>query len=324
MGAESGVEGMAGLNGAQVLVSGGAGFIGGHLVAELIKMGARVVVVDIAINPKSTFVSDKIYKDVKLELVDIRDKDEVSRVYLENKPSYVFHLAAEPLVEAVIESPHSAFETNIMGTVNMLEAARSLSSLKNIIIASSDKAYGKTKTAYSEDSPLRGDHPYDVSKSAADLISNTYFKSYNLPVSITRFGNVYGEGDLHLGRIIPGICEAIIRNKTLEIRSNGKFVRDYLYVKDVVDGYIFLTTNKSFIGEAYNFASSDSLTVLDVIKLAEKVLMKKISIKIINNAKNEIPFQHLNDSKIRKQGWKSKHLLENTLPKILLWYEKML
>lgn len=315
---------MAGLNGAQVLVSGGAGFIGGHLVAELIKLGAKVVVVDIAINPKSTFISDKIYKDVKLELVDIRDKDEVFRVYLENNPSYIFHLAAEPLVEAVIESPHSAFETNIMGTVNMLEAARSLSSLKNIIIASSDKAYGKTKTAYSEESPLRGDHPYDVSKSAADLISNTYFKSYNLPVSITRFGNVYGEGDLHLGRIIPGICEAVIRNKTLEIRSNGKFVRDYLYVKDVVDGYIFLTTNKSFIGEAYNFASGDSLTVLDVIKLAEKVLMKKISIKIINNAKNEIPFQHLNDSKIRKEGWKSKHLLESTLPKILLWYKKML
>lgn len=307
-----------------VLVTGGAGFIGSHLTEDLLKKGYSVVVDDIEIKKNSYFEYKKIKRNVFFEKVDIRDKNKIEKLFAKYKPAYVFHLAAQPIVEEAFDNPYPAFETNIMGTVNVLEAARKFKGLKGVIVASSDKAYGKTDKKYNENSPLIGDHPYDVSKSAADLISQAYFKSYNLPVVITRFGNVYGEGDIYLNRIVPGICKAVIDKKTLLVRSNGKYVRDYLYVKDVVSGYIFLLDNfKKLVGHAYNFSSTDSLSVLDLIKKSEKILKVKIPYKILNTAKNEIPYQHLDDSRIRKFGWKSKYALEETLPKVLEWYKNI-
>ena len=262
---------MISIKNSKILVTGGTGFIGGHLVGELVASGAKVAVIDIKVHPKSTFALNNLKNKVLLKLIDIRDKEKVFGFFKKFKPDYIFHLAAEPIVQEAYTDPHKAFETNIMGTVNILEAARASKFIKGIIIASSDKAYGKTKKAYTEDSPLRADHPYDVSKASADLISQAYFKTYDLPVVITRFGNVYGEGDLHFGRIVPDICEAIIKKKVLRIRSNGTYVRDYLYIKDVIDGYLFLLDNFDKIkGEVFNFSSSDTLSVLDLIKRQKK------------------------------------------------------
>ena len=319
------MESMAGLKGKVALITGGAGFIGSHLVDKLSKLGAKVIVLDIAIDPKSYYVVNQVFKNSTFELCDIRDINQVKRVLQKHIPEYVFHLAAEPIVEKGYDSPIQTFETNIMGTINVLEAARGLKRVKGIIVASSDKAYGKTKTEYNETSALKGDHPYDVSKSAADLIAQTYFNTYDLPIAITRFGNVYGEGDVHLNRLIPGICEALVRNKTLEIRSNGRYVRDYLYVADVVNGYVFLVDKIEKIkGEAFNFSSKDNLSVIEVVKLAGKILDKKIPYKILNIAKNEIPYQHLNDTKIRKLGWKNGSTLTSTLHQVLKWYRETL
>lgn len=317
---------MAGLNGEKVIVTGGAGFIGGHLVKKLVDQGADVLVVDIAIKENCIYVSSGSYEKTKFELLDIRNRQEVERIFLDFNPKFIFHLAAQALVGNGFFNPTKTFETNVMGTVNVLETCRRLQSLKGIIIASSDKAYGKLikNGAYKEDYPLFGDHPYDVSKSCEDLIALTYFKTYGLPVVVTRFGNVYGEGDFHLSRIIPGICEALISNKTLEIRSNGKYVRDYLYVEDVVDGYLFLASKVDYIkGEAFNFSSSDNLSVLDVIKIAEKTLGQKIKYVIKNTEKNEIPYQHLDNSKIKKLGWVADYSLKTTLSSILEWYKKI-
>lgn len=304
-----------------ILVTGGTGFIGGHLTGELVANGANVAVIDIVVHPKSTFALNNLNNKALLELIDIKDKKKVFGFFRRFNPDYIFHLAAEPIVQEAYANPHKAFETNIMGTVNVLEAARINGGVKGIIVASSDKAYGKTKKAYTENSPLKGDHPYDASKSAADLISQSYNKTYNLPVVITRFGNVYGEGDFHFGRIIPDICEAIIKNKTLKIRSDGTYVRDYIYVKDVVDGYFFLLKNINRIkGEAFNFSSSDTFSVLDFVKKAEKILKAKIPYKILNIVNNEIPYQHLDDSKIRSMGWNHKYSFDKTFPQILEWY----
>jgi len=308
-----------------ILVTGGAGFIGGHLVEKLIDLQAKVSVIDIAVDHKSYFAQNELQKKCKLSLIDIRDKKKVENYFSKNKIDYIFHLAAEPIVEKAFENPYSTLDTNIMGTVNILEGLRKNKKIKALIAASSDKAYGKTEKSYTEESPLKGDHPYDVSKSAADLICQTYYKTYNCPVVITRFGNVYGEGDLHLNRIVPGILQAIIENKTLMIRSNGKYIRDYLYVKDVADGYIFLLKNLAKAkGQAFNFASKDTLSVLDLIRKAEKILKTKINHKILNNAQNEIPYQHLNDNKIRKMGWKTVHDLNNSLSWVLDWYKDLL
>lgn len=316
---------MAGLIGENVIVTGGAGFIGGHLVTQLVNQGANVLVIDIAIDKRCTYFVSGSYKKTKFELTDVRNKQELKRVFERFSPKFIFHLAAEPLVGNGYENPYTTFETNIMGTINVLEAVRLVGKIKGLIVASSDKAYGKTKKKYKEDSPLRGDHPYDVSKSCVDLICHAYYKTYGLPVAITRFGNVYGEGDLHLDRLVPGICEALVNNKILEIRSNGKYVRDFLYVKDVVEGYLFLLSKiDSIKGEAFNFSSNDNLSVLNVIKTAEKSLGQKIKYVIKNNEKNEIPYQHLDDSKIRKLGWNTNHSLKTSLPSVLEWYRENL
>lgn len=306
----------------KILVTGGAGFIGGHLVSELIKLNVNVSVIDIVVDSRSFFASQNLSLHTSLDILDIRDKERVFEYFDKSSFDYVFHLAAEPIVEEAFKNPYSAFETNIMGTVNIMEGVRRNKKIKGIIVASSDKAYGKTKKAYTEKDPLRGDHPYDVSKSCMDLICQSYFATYNLPILITRFGNVYGEGDLHFDRIVPGICKAVIKNEVLDIRSDGTYIRDYLYVKDVVNGYMTLLNNIDTIhGEAYNFSSKDNLSVIKVIHKAEKLLNKKIKYKILNIAQNEIPYQHLNDSKIRMLGWKPRYDLDSTLKSIIERYK---
>lgn len=318
------MENMEGLNGKKILVTGGTGFIGGHLVEELIKRFSKVLVVDRLLDRRSTFYINKLAKKTKLEFFDISNRTKFEKLVSSFKPEYIFHLAAEAIVGKSFNNPYKTFKTNVMGTVSVLEAARKNNGIKGIIVASSDKAYGKTKTAYTEESPIKGDHPYDVSKSCTDLIAYSYYKTYHLPVAVTRFGNVYGEGDFHFNRIIPGICESVIENKTLLIRSDGTYVRDYVYVKDVVDGYLILLKKIDGIkGEAFNFSSTDTYSVLDLIKKSEKILKTKIKYKILNIAKNEIPYQHLNSAKIRKLGWKSAYSVEKVLPEIVDWYKKI-
>ena len=273
--------------------------------------------------------------------VDVCNFDGVFDMVTKFDVDYIFHLAAQALVETAYYNPKRTLESNIMGTVNVLESARLYPKVNAVVVASSDKAYGKIKyqnkeilpslrssltsgVKYKESDALKGDHPYEVSKSAADLISYSYFKTYNLPVAITRFGNIYGEGDMNFSRIIPGIIKSIVRNETLKVRSNGKYVRDYLYVKDVVNGYLLLASNIERVkGEAFNFGSEESLSVVELIKLIEKTLKKKIHYKILNIAKNEIPYQSLDYSKIKNiLKWKQRYSLTQTIKKLTRWYKK--
>ncbi len=309
----------------KILLTGGAGFIGGHLVSRLLENLAEVFVVDIKILPNSLFALESLSKKVQLKSIDVRDKQKILKLFKENDFDYVLHLAAVASVISSYENPSLTLETNIMGTVNVLEAARKSNSIKGIIVASSDKAYGKTSKAYTEDSPLNGQDPFGVSKSSADLICQAYYKTYGIPVAVTRFSNVYGEGDLHFDRLIPEICKAIIKNEELRIRSDGTFIRDYIYIKDVVNGYMVLLNNIEDIkGEAYNFSSLDSLSVLEVVGKVNSLIDKKLNYKIVNNSKNEIPYQHLDDSKIRSLGWKPTHSLVSTLKSIMKWYKSIL
>lgn len=307
----------------KIIVTGGAGFIGSHLVKKLLERKANVIVVDIAIDPRSFFAKEKLKEKAIYKKIDIRNRKLIFKLFRDYVPDYIFHLAAEPIVTSSYENPYDTFMTNVIGTVNMLDAALKSRQTKAIIIASSDKAYGKTKKPYTEEFPLKGDHPYDVSKSCTDLISQTYYKTYGLPVIITRFGNVYGEGDIHFDRIIPGICKSILEDKTLDIRSDGSYVRDFVYIPDVVSAYIFLLNNhKKIKGEAFNIASDVTLSVLEIVNKCKEILKKDLRYTIKNSSKNEIPYQHLIDKKIRKIGWRQSFTLEEGLRNTFLWYKK--
>jgi len=302
-----------------VLVTGGAGFIGSHLVDRLIKEDHKVVVID----NLSSGRKENLNKKAKFYKIDIRDS-KISQIFKKEKIEIVFHLAAQPIVGTAYGNPFETIETNVMGTVNLLETCRLYGKLKSIVAVSSDKAYGKSKNLpYTEGSPLKGDHPYDVSKAAADLIAQTYAKTYNLPVAITRFSNVFGPGDINFNRIVPGIFESIIKNKVLLVRSDGKMIREYTYVEDIVNGCIKLAQNIDKIkGEAFNFGSKNIFSVIEVIKKIEEILNVKVNYKILNIAKNEIPKQYLDWTKAKKiLGWQPKTSFEQGIKESFNWYK---
>lgn len=308
-----------------VFVTGGTGFVGSRLVEKLLFLGANVI---------STYQSeDFIYKKLSLrrqarltlQNLDVRNYEGLFNLATRFEVEYVFHLAAQPIVSVAYINPKECLDTNIMGTVNVLEVARNYPRIKATVIVTSDKAYGPLKQGnmYVETDQLKGDHPYDVSKTCADLIANTYWKTYGLPVAIARAGNIYGEGDINFSRIIPAIMKSLCTNEVLELRSNGKQIRDYLYIEDVVNGYLLLAAKiDKAKGEAFNFGSTDSYSALGLIVLIEKYLKKKVNYKILNNAKNELPYQSLNDQKAKLVlGWKREYSCAKEIKNIYKWYK---
>jgi CDP-glucose 4,6-dehydratase len=312
--------------GKKVLVTGATGLVGGHLTEKLIGLGANVIITKRSSVLNSYFASNNLKKQVSKVICDIKDYNRVFDVISKYEIEHIFHVAAQPIVNTAYVNPRETFESNIMGTVNVLEAARHCPKVKGIVVASSDKAYGKKCDNATETAPMAGDHPYDVSKSCTDLIARTYAKTYNLPVAVSRFGNIYGPGDLNLNRIIPGVMKAIINDEVLDIRSDGKFVRDYVFVKDVADGYVLLMSKiGENIGEAYNFSTGYNFTVLELIEKISKVVGKECKYEIKNEQKNEIPSQSLNFEKATTQlGWKSGHTFEEGIAETYEWYKKNL
>ena len=319
------MENMEKLIGKHILVTGGTGFVGSHLVKALVARHARVVVPFRALDPRSYFATEKLSNKATLVSCDLKDKERVFDIVSKYEIEYMFHLAAQAIVTTAFENPVETIESNVLGTTYIAEAARRFSHVKGVIVASSDKSYGKSKKPSIETDPLRGDHPYEVSKSSMDLIANAYAKTYHVPLVITRFGNIYGEGDLNFSRIIPGIMKAVITKETLVLRSDGSYVRDYIYVDDVVSGYLFLLNRMDTVkGEAFNLSSDMSYSVVDLLKKTMRVLKRKIPYRIENSAENEIPYQHLNRDKITGLGWKPTHTLRDTLPQIFRWYKSVL
>lgn len=312
------------LSGKNVLVTGGAGLVGSHLAERLVELGANVFVLDILIKPGCYFSSQNLEKKVKYLNIDLRDFPKVKEAIKKNQIAYIFHLAAQALVPEAFADPLGTFSANIMGTVNVLEASRQQGGVEGILVASSDKAYGKDCVDAIEDQKVFGDHPYDASKAATDIIARTYYKTYGLPAAVARFGNIFGPGDLYFNRIIPGIMEAIVKNKELLIRSDGQFRRDYLYVKDVVEGYIKMAENIEKIkGEAFNFSTHWNFSVIELIDKIGKTLGKVCGCKILNQQQNEIPAQSLNSEKATKVlGWQPKYSLEAGAEETFDWYKK--
>ena len=312
------------------LVTGATGLLGGWLVRRLLEAEADVVCLVRDWVPQSEFVRTRLNDRVKVVTGDVRSQSLLERVLGEYEIDTVIHLAAQTIVSIANRNPVSTLETNIAGTWAMLEACRRSSSVKQIVVASSDKAYGEHKQLpYNEDAPLVGRHPYDVSKSCADLIAQSYAVTYRLPVAITRSGNFYGGGDLNWNRLVPGTIRSVLRGKRPVIRSDGKFVRDYLYVDDGAAANMLLAerlaSDDTLIGQAFNFSNESQATVLEVVERILKLMRSELEPEVRNEAVNEIREQYLNAQKARQiLGWKPLFTLDEGLRHTIDWYREFL
>jgi CDP-glucose 4,6-dehydratase len=309
-----------------VLVTGATGLVGSWLVKRLLFLGADVVCLVRDSIPGSEFSRARLHHKVKLVNGDVIHQPLLERVLGEYEIDTVFHLAAQTIVSIANRNPISTFESNIQGTWALLEACRRSPRIKQVIIASSDKAYGEhTTLPYTEDAPLQGMHPYDVSKSCGDLIGQMYAHTYQLPVVITRCGNFYGGGDLNWNRIVPGTIRSVLRGEAPIIRSDGTFIRDYFYVKDGAAAYTLLAEklaeHRDLGGHAFNFSNEIQISVLELVNHILNIMDSNLVPDVRNEAQNEIKHQYLSATKARTMlDWQPLFTLEEGLRETVQWY----
>jgi CDP-glucose 4,6-dehydratase len=311
-------------------ITGATGLVGGWLAQRLVAAGADVVCLIRDGVPQSELVRSGLAERVKVVRGDVRDQALLERALGEYEINTVFHLAAQTIVSIANRNPISTFESNIQGTWSLLEACRRSPAVKQAVVASSDKAYGDQETLpYAEETPLQGQHPYDVSKSCADLIAHTYAITYGLPVAITRCGNFYGGGDLNWNRIVPGTIRSVLRDQHPIIRSDGQYVRDYFYVEDGAAAYMLLAevlaARPELRGEAFNFSNEIQITVLDLVQQILRLMGSDLLPDVRNEASNEIRHQYLSAKKARAVlGWQPLFPLDEGLSRTVRWYRSFL
>ncbi|MFO0557468.1 MAG: GDP-mannose 4,6-dehydratase [Polyangiales bacterium] len=309
-----------------VFVTGATGLLGSNLCASLVDAGAEVVALVRDGVPKTRFSELGLEREVTIVRGALEDAETIERAINEYAIDTVFHVGAQTIVGTANRDPRSTFEANVRGTWNVLEAARSARTVTRVLFASSDKAYGSHEVLpYDEDAPLKGEHPYDVSKSAADLIAQSYAKTYGVPVAITRCGNLFGEGDLNFNRIVPGTIRDVLRGRRPVVRSDGTPIRDYFYVQDAVWAYAELARameGRRFVGEAFNFSLETQVTVLDLVTTITRLMGREDLVPDVRNeAKNEIAHQYLSAKKARTLlEWAPKFTLSEGLARTIEWY----
>ncbi|HWB87520.1 MAG TPA: GDP-mannose 4,6-dehydratase [Bryobacteraceae bacterium] len=309
-----------------VFVTGATGLLGSWLVTELVAQGASVVALIRDRIPFSLLYANGLNQKIASVSGDIQDYMLLERTLAEYEVSVVFHLAAQTQVLVANRSPLSTFESNIRGTYLLLEACRKHPLLKAVVVASSDKAYGSSDhLPYDEETPLRGQYPYDASKSCADLISNSYARNFDMPVSVTRCGNLYGGGDLNFARIVPGTIRSVHQGKAPVIRTDGTLIRDYFYVRDAVLAYMMLaerTVTGNRRGDAYNFSSGTPLSVLEITAQILKAMGREdLRPVVLGENRGEIKDQWLGTAKARQElGWEPRFTLQEALSETIDWY----
>ena len=311
-----------------MLVTGATGLVGGPVVRDLLAAGADVVALVRDWVPRSEFVAGGAIARAKVVRGDVRNQALLERALGEYEIATVLHLAAQTIVTVANRNPISTFDTNIRGTWALLEACRRSPSVRQVVIASSDKAYGDQDVLpYTERTPVAGRNPYDVSKSCGDLIAQTYAKTFGVPVCITRCGNFYGGGDLNWNRIVPGTIRSVIRGERPVVRSDGRYTRDYLYVDDGARAYMTLAeqlgARPELAGDAFNFSYEQPMTVLAIVATLLEMMGSTLEPEVRNEASNEIRDQYLDAGKARRVlGWTPEHTLESGLKQTIEWYRE--
>jgi len=314
-----------------VFVTGASGLLGSWMSEELVRRGANVTVLLRDWVPASRLNQTGLLDRVNAVRGELEDAPLLLRALNEHEIETVLHLGAQTIVGTASRSAVSTFEANILGTWNLLEACRALPrQVRRVIVASSDKAYGEHPTLpYTEDAPLQGRFPYDVSKSCADLITFSYYHTYHLPVAVTRCGNLFGGGDLNFNRLIPGTIRSALQNEHPLVRSDGSFVRDYFYVRDAVNAYLLLAErmdDPAFHGQAFNFGTETPLSVLEVVRaVLDRMKKPDLAPIILNEASHEITRQYLDCAKARRMmDWHPSFTFEQGLDEAIAWYRDWL
>ncbi len=321
------------MSGAQrrALVTGATGLVGSWLCRRLLDDGAHVVALVRDWDPQSELIRSGDIQRCTVVSGRLEDYPALVRAIAEHEIDTVFHLGAQAIVGTALISPLATFEANIRGTYNLLEACRVHRDLvERLVIASSDKAYGSSEVLpYTEAMPANGRHPYDVSKSCADLLALTYAASYGMNLAVARCGNIYGGGDLNWSRIVPGTIRSVLEGRAPVLRSDGSFIRDYVYVEDVVDAYMAMAEaagRPGVRGEAFNFSPQRPLTVLEITR-AVLAAMDRSDLEpvILDSARAEIKDQYLDAGKAaRVLGWEPRYGLEEGLEATVAWYRTFL
>ena len=313
-----------------VLVTGASGLVGGAVVRLLLERGADVACLLRDWVPDSELVRGGLLARARVVRGDVRDQALLERALGEHEARTVIHLAAQTTVPVANRNPVSTFESNVAGTWALLEACRRSPQVGQVVVASSDKAYGEhARLPYDEDAPLLARHPYDVSKACADLVAQSYAATWGLPVAISRCGNFYGPGDLNWNRIVPGTLRSLLRGERPVVRSDGRFVRDYFYVEDGAAAYLLLAEalarDPGLRGRAYNFSNEQPLTVLELVARLQAVLGSALEPDVRNEASHEIRAQYLSAARARSElGWAPLFSLEQGLERTVAWYRALL
>lgn len=312
-----------------VLITGGLGFIGSKIAHVIVSGGGLVIIADRDVAALPDPAPTESRQGVVLRGGDIGSSSWIGGLVEEYQPSYVFHLAGQSIIEECTLNPVGGFESNITGTWNLLEACRRNGSTKGVVVASSYKVYGQQDDAcFSEESPLLGLQPYDAAKVCADVLARSYHESFGLPVAVTRCANTYGEGDRHLSRIIPAVIHAALHDDELIIRSDGRVERDYLYVGDVVAGYLsiadgFVTGDVK--GHAFNLGSGTPASVLDIVHTIERLLDTKVRYRILQEKQPTVDRMYLDIRKAKARlNWEPRSTLVDGLTRTIEWHRNAL
>ncbi len=313
--------------GKRVLVTGADGFMGSHLTERLVREGAAVSIYirgnsisgTVLYTLKNLAPFEKTFNKILTGNIASQDAVELIR---ENNPEFIFHLAADAYVPNSFHHPREVIESNLWGTVNVLEAARKMPKVKRIVCTSSSEIYGTARYApIDENHPLNPSSPYAASKVSADRTAYSYFNTYHLPVSIIRPFNTFGPR--HTYDVIPKFIRLALQNKPLTIHGTGLQTRDFTYVNDMVNAFLIMGSHPKAVGQSVNFGTGRDVSIK---KTAELILRHSQSASkiIFTPSRTSEVHRLVCDNRLAKKlfGWTPKFSLEDGLRANILWARK--